>query len=141
MRGSERNEHAGIPYWGVDRAPDARPGVPKERLPPQPLPRSHWVTPERQIPRFEVLKRSDLPELTPVFGTAPPPHGISGAIRRIAYRIPEYKPGHWMLLLAADRVDAVESDPLRLVRRALPFVALALAAGLIVALVRRLLHV
>lgn len=43
----------------------------------------------------------------PVFGTAQPPRGVSGVMRRLAYRIPEHHAKHWMLLLAADRVDVV----------------------------------
>ncbi|HEY6460497.1 MAG TPA: hypothetical protein VIY73_10115 [Polyangiaceae bacterium] len=62
-------------------------------------------------PSVRVLKRADLDELTPVFSTATPPHGISGLMRRLAYRSPEHHTMHWLVLLLADRVDAVESDP------------------------------
>lgn len=45
--------------------------------------------------------------LTPVFGTAQPLHGVSGAVRRYAYaRFSEARAAHWLLLLAADRLDA-----------------------------------
>ncbi|HEX9107059.1 MAG TPA: hypothetical protein VF832_07520 [Longimicrobiales bacterium] len=54
------------------------------------------------------LKRLGLGRLTPVYGTANPPHGVSGAMRRWAYRYPEDLARHWMLLLMADRVDVVE---------------------------------
>jgi hypothetical protein len=48
--------------------------------------------------------------LTPVFGTSTPPKGLSGAIRKVAYaRYSEARAAHWLLLLAADRVDAKES--------------------------------
>jgi hypothetical protein len=48
--------------------------------------------------------------LTPVFGTSTPPKGLSGVIRKYAYRrYSEARAAHWLLLLAADRVDAVES--------------------------------
>jgi hypothetical protein len=46
--------------------------------------------------------------LTPVYSTALPPRGLSGVLRRAAYKIPDYKPRRWMLLLAADRVDVLE---------------------------------
>jgi hypothetical protein len=46
--------------------------------------------------------------LTPVFGTAQPPSGVSGAIRRYAYSYSEGRTAHWVLLIAADRVDAWE---------------------------------
>ena len=37
-----------------------------------------------------------------------PSSGLSGAIRRRAYTIPEYKTGHWLTLLLADRINSVE---------------------------------
>lgn len=48
--------------------------------------------------------------LTPVFGTSVPLTGLSGAIRRVAYgRYSEGRAAHWLLLLAADRVNAGEA--------------------------------
>ena len=48
--------------------------------------------------------------LTPVFGTSCPPRGASGQIRRYAYaKYSEARAAHWLLLLAADRVDEFES--------------------------------
>ena len=64
---------------------------------------------EQQQARVPVLVGVDVGQLTPVFGTAQPPRGLSGLIRRAAYRIPEHKAGRWMLLLLGDRVDVWES--------------------------------
>lgn len=48
--------------------------------------------------------------LTPVFGTACPPKGVSGRLRQYAYaRFSEGRAAHWLLLVAADRVDSVGS--------------------------------
>jgi hypothetical protein len=47
--------------------------------------------------------------MTPVFGTAQPLRGVSGAIRRHAYTFSEGQTAHWMLLMASDRVDVLES--------------------------------
>ena len=48
--------------------------------------------------------------LPPVFGTSVPLRRLSGVIRRYSYeRFSEARAAHWLLLLAADRVDAVES--------------------------------
>lgn len=45
-----------------------------------------------------------------MFGTACPPSGLSGAIRRVAYaRYSQGRAAHWLLLMAADRVNAGES--------------------------------
>jgi hypothetical protein len=47
-------------------------------------------------------------KMTPVYGTTVPPRGVSGAMRTMAYKIPEHKPAHWLMLLMADRVDVME---------------------------------
>jgi hypothetical protein len=100
---------ARIPGWGADLDPRDRPSVPKEQFD---LNRSgaHWEFPERQ-PEFQPRERSMEHEfLTPVFGTSCPPKGLSGAIRRYAYeQYSEARAAHWLLLLAADRVDVMES--------------------------------
>jgi hypothetical protein len=100
---------ARIPGWGADLDPADRPSVPKLRYDPE-LSGAHWVFPERQ-PEREPRERSiEHRFLTPVFGTACPPRGLSGAIRRLSYaRYSEGRAAHWLLLLGADRVDAVES--------------------------------
>jgi hypothetical protein len=46
--------------------------------------------------------------LTAVFGTSTPPSGLSGAIRRFAFRYSESSYGHWLPLMLADRVNVVE---------------------------------
>ena len=44
--------------------------------------------------------------MTPVFGTAQPLHGVSGMVRRYAYRrFSEGRLAHWMLLVVGDRLD------------------------------------
>lgn len=97
-----------IPGWGVDLDYDDRPAVPQERFDPT-LTGAHWDFPERQV---ELRPRERSPEhkfLTPVFGTACPTRGVSGMIRKYAYTLGEGKSSHWLLLMAADRVDMVES--------------------------------
>jgi hypothetical protein len=99
---------ARIPGWGVDLDPADRPSVPRERLDPG-LSGAHWDFPERQ-PEHTPRERSiEHAFLTPVFGTTCPPKGLSGALRRYAYRYSEARAAHWLILIGADRVDAVES--------------------------------
>jgi hypothetical protein len=117
-----------IPYWGVDSDPKNRPGVPMEASPRRD-PDAHWREPERQTPTTEILKRSDLEELTPVFGTCQPPHGISGIIKRYAYTIPEHQASRWMLLLFSDRVDALESQVMDTIRNPWFILSVTLSAG------------
>lgn len=96
---------ARIPGWGADLDPAVRPQVPRERTD---LPNgAHWELPERQPETYPRERSVEHEMLTPVFGTAQPPHGVSGAIRRYSYaRFSEGRAAHWLLLMAADRVDA-----------------------------------
>ncbi|WP_127784397.1 hypothetical protein [Rhodococcus sp. X156] len=100
---------ARIPGWGADLDPKDRPSVPKLRFDPGAT-GAHWDFPERQ-PEHQPRERSiEHAMLTPVFGTSAPLHGVSGAIRRLAYRrYSEARAAHWLILLGADRVDAVGS--------------------------------
>jgi len=111
--------------FGADLDLAARPGVPMEAEPPRRDPGAHWEEPDRQIRDRSHLKRKGLEEVTPVFGTAQPPRGASGIMRRVAYRIPEHKARHWALLLAADRVDVMEGRLGRLMARPLEKTPLA----------------
>ncbi len=98
---------AAIPGWGVDLDPKDRPAYPKENL--TGTTGAHWDFPERQ-PGYENREKS--PEhkwVTPVFGTSVPLKGLSGVMRRAAYRYGEGRARHWLMLIAADRVDVIES--------------------------------
>jgi hypothetical protein len=100
---------ARIPGWGVDLDPKDRPSVPKEQFDPN-LNGAHWEFPERQPERWPRERSIEHKFLTPVFGTACPPKGISGRMRRLAYRkYSEGRAAHWLVLMAADRVDTLES--------------------------------
>jgi hypothetical protein len=66
--------------------------------------------------------------LPPVFGTAVPPRWLSGRIRAAAYRHPGHVARHWMMLLFADRVDSWEHRIGRLLRVAVPALALGALA-------------
>ena len=63
---------------------------------------------EQQVPRGKVHKSTEHGKLTPVFGNACPPRGLSGLIRDFAYHFSEGRLLRWILLIAADRVDMVE---------------------------------
>ena len=100
---------ARIPGWGVDLDPRDRPSVPKLDFRDD-LSGAHWEFPERQ-PELQPRERSiEHAFLTPVFGTAQPLKGVSGALRRRAYaRYSEARAAHWLLLILGDRVDAAGS--------------------------------
>mgnify|MGYP004487739853 CR=1 FL=1 len=100
---------ARIPGWGADLDPADRPSVPREKYDPT-FAGAWWDFPERQEEKQPRERSIEHKFLTPVFGTASPPKGVSGAIRRLAYRrYSEGRAAHWLLLVAADRVDAAGS--------------------------------
>ena len=96
---------ARIPGWGADLDPKDRPAVPQEQFDPE-LSGAHWDFPERQPELWPRERSVEHKFLTPVFGTSCPPRGLSGILRRYAYRYSEGRAAHWLILLAADRVDA-----------------------------------
>jgi hypothetical protein len=99
---------ARIPGWGADLDPKDRPSVPKLRFDPN-LAGAHWDFPELQPETWPRERSIEHAFLTPVFGTTCPPRGVSGVMRRFAYRrYSEARAAHWLILLAADRVDAFE---------------------------------
>lgn len=104
---------ARIPGWGADLDPKDRPSVPKLQFLET---GAHWDFPERQVEKWPRERSIEHQFLTPVFGTSTPPRGLSGVIRKYAYRrFSEGRAAHWLLLIAADRVDAAESHALALV--------------------------
>jgi hypothetical protein len=96
-----------IPGWGVDLDPADRPSVPRERA--DLVSGAHWDFPERQEEKWPRERSIEHAFLTPVFGTSCPPKGLSGAVRKYAYRYSEGRSAHWLLLMAGDRIDAWES--------------------------------
>jgi hypothetical protein len=99
---------ARIPGWGADLDPNDRPSVPKLQFQDD-LTGAQWEFPDRQPEKWPRERSIEHKFLTPVFGTAQPPKGLSGAIRKFSYaRYSEGRAAHWLLLMLADRVDAVE---------------------------------
>jgi len=96
---------ARIPGWGADLNKEDRPSVPKLQFLDT---GAHWDFPERQPEKWPRERSIEHRFLTPVFGTAQPPSGLSGVIRKFAYKFSEGRAAHWLILLYADRVDAVE---------------------------------
>ena len=99
---------ARIPGWGADLDPADRPSYPRERFAPEAT-GAHWEFPERQPEKWPRERSIEHQMLTPVFGTATPPRGLSGVMRKYAYaRYSEARLAHWLILMAADRVDSKE---------------------------------
>jgi hypothetical protein len=102
---AERYAH--IKSWGADLDHRNRPAYPMERKPARldgaPLPE-----PEAQVQNVEVLHSIERPGISRIFGSPQPPSGLSGQMRRVAFKYSESDLRHWLLLLAADRVNMVE---------------------------------
>ena len=105
---ADASRFAHIPGWGTDLDHADRPAYPMERTPPR-LPNGPPSAPANQAPTVEVLHSIERPGLTPVFGTTLPPKGLNGSMRRIAFRYSESDLRHWLILLAADRVQVGEA--------------------------------
>jgi hypothetical protein len=99
---------AGIPGWGADLDIADRPSMPRVKFDPAAT-GAHWDFPERQAEKWPRERSIEHEFLTPVFGTSTPPRGLSGVVRKYAYRYSEGRAAHWLLLIAADRLDAIES--------------------------------
>jgi hypothetical protein len=109
LRESVDELRARIPGWGVDLDPADRPSVPMHQFDPHAT-GAHWDFPDRQPEKWPRERSVEHKFLTPVFGTSCPPSGLSGVMRRLAYaRYSEGRAAHWLILLAADRVNALES--------------------------------
>ena len=67
-----------------------------------------WPRPPQQGATVEVLHSNERPSLPSVFGTSSPPAGLSGSLRRLAFRSSESSYGHWLPLMLADRVNEAE---------------------------------
>ena len=97
-----------IPGWGVDLRPEDRPAYPMWNRTENTG--SHYT--EDDIPmqkvKFRELTSIERPHTTPVFGQTVAPTGLSGLIRKFAFRYSEGSFGHWIPLLLADRVNMFE---------------------------------
>jgi hypothetical protein len=94
--------------WGVDADPENDPTYPMRDVQRGDKGGMNWQRPALQGESVEVLGSSEHNRRTAVFGTSSPPAGLSGAIRRRAFRRSEGKWGHWLMLLMADRINVIE---------------------------------
>ncbi|MDB5196741.1 MAG: hypothetical protein JWP88_1112 [Flaviaesturariibacter sp.] len=94
--------------WGIDADPKDHPNYPFKHWTGDDHQRLNWERPPLQTETVEILKSNERPTLSATFGTVSPPSGLSGAIRRYAFKFSESEYGHWLPLLVADRVNMVE---------------------------------
>lgn len=97
-----------IPGWGVDADPANDPTYPyRDRSADDGL-SMDWPRPPQQQSDVEILSSIEHKRLPAVFGTSTPPRGLSGVLRRAAFRYSESNWAHWLMLMGADRIDVVE---------------------------------
>ena len=113
-------ETAKIPGWGVDADPDNDPTYPYRDRARDPGLTKDWNRPAIQDSDVEILQSIEHIRQPAVFGTSTPPSGVSGVIRRLAFRYSESNWLHWLMLLGADRINVVEGVVVDLARGHVP---------------------
>ena len=97
-----------IPGWGVDADPQNDPTYPYRDRAQDDGPGMNWERPAQQEPDVEVLRSIEHKRLPAVFGNTVPPTGVSGMLRRGAFKFSESNWAHWLMLMGADRINVVE---------------------------------
>jgi hypothetical protein len=97
-----------IPGWGVDAEAKNDPTWPMRDRSQDDSPGRNWISPVAQPQDIEVLMSIEHNQRPAVFGTSAPPSGVSGQIRRLAFKASESRWTHWLLLMFADRINVVE---------------------------------
>lgn len=105
---SVRADVSTIPGWGVDADPENDPTWPMRDREYDDAPGRHWQRPPQQQSDVEILQSIEHVQRPAVFGTAVPPSGLSGMLRRAAFNWSESRWTHWLMLMAADRINVVE---------------------------------
>jgi len=102
------NDPSQIPGWGVDADPKNDPTYPMKKRNNGEHEGYTWERPPQQPVDIEVFHSNERPNVSATFGTSTPPAGLSGLIRRAAFKYSESSYGHWLPLMLADRVGVVE---------------------------------
>ncbi|GGG03641.1 hypothetical protein [Pontibacter amylolyticus] len=108
MENKTPKDYSHIKGWGIDADPKNDPTYPMKHRTDAEQEGYSWDRPTLQDVNIEVLHSIERPNVTAVFGTSTPPSGLSGMIRRYAFKHSENSYLHWLPLLMADRVNVVE---------------------------------
>lgn len=109
------NAQKNIPGWGIDADAENDPTYPIKRRNGADYERLDYEKPPQQPIDVEILHSIERPGVSRVFGTVTPPSGVSGILRRYAFKHSESTYAHWVPLVMADRIGVVEGilDDLR----------------------------
>ncbi|MEJ2880494.1 hypothetical protein [Pedobacter sp. GR22-6] len=97
-----------IPGWGMDADPENEPNYPMKNYTGDDHQRINYARADQQPIDMEVLMSNERPAMTRVYGTSVPPTGLSGMVRRYAFKHSEDRYRHWIPLILADRINVVE---------------------------------
>lgn len=97
-----------IKGWGIDADPRNEPTYPMKNYTGDDHKRLNYEKPKQQPRNIEVLHSNERPSISSVFGTSVPLSGLSGMLRRLAFRYSESSFGHWFPLIFADRINVWE---------------------------------
>jgi hypothetical protein len=101
-------DYQSIPGWGMDADPENEPTYPMKNYTGDDHNRINYERSEQQPVSVEILQSNERPRTTAVFGTSTPPSGLSGMVRRYAFKHSEDRYRHWIPLILADRINVVE---------------------------------
>jgi hypothetical protein len=105
---NNNEDYKKIPGWGMDADPENEPTYPMKNYTGDDHNRINYERSEQQPPDVEILMSTERPAITRVFGTSVPPSGLSGKIRRYAFKHSEDRYRHWIPLILADRINVFE---------------------------------
>jgi len=108
MENSLEEKHRDKNGWAMDADPKNDPTYPIKKRTNEEHKGYTWERPTQQFVDIEVLHSNERPNVTAVFGTSTPPSGLSGMIRRYAFKFSENHYGHWLPLILADRINVME---------------------------------
>lgn len=108
MENQKKIDPSQVKGWGVDANPKNDPTYPMKARNNGEHKGYTWQRPTQQPVNVEILHSNERPNVTSVFGTSTPPVGLSGVLRRYAFKFSESSYGHWLPLMLADRVGVVE---------------------------------
>ncbi|TWR31216.1 hypothetical protein FPZ43_01700 [Mucilaginibacter pallidiroseus] len=97
-----------IPGWGMDADPENEPTYPMKNYTGDDHKRINYERSPQQPINVELLKSTERPAPSVVFGDTAPPSGLSGIIRRYAFKHSEDRYRHWIPLILADRINVYE---------------------------------
>ncbi len=97
-----------IPGYGMDADPKNEPTYPMKNYTGDDHKRLNYERSVQQAPSVEILQSNERPSLTAVYGTSVPPSGLSGMIRRYAFKHSEDRYRHWIPMILADRINVYE---------------------------------